>query len=160
MNRTKKMAAFALAACTALTMFSFSAAAAESTEYPVEIHTMTPAERTSFETQTEYTPIIGSAYLPKNNEGGTNGSICASFTADKTSMAVVVTSAPGASNYNVQLYAGVPGEGERVSNYATVNVNNGVYFTGLTLGEAYYLTLSSNTLSTNSCTAVYSMFTY
>lgn len=160
MNHVRRIAAFVLAACTALTMLSFSAIAAESTGYPIEIYTMTVAERGTFETQTEYTPMIGSAYLTKNNEGGTNGSVCAPFTASQTSMAVVVNSAPGAINYNVQLYAGVPGEGERVSNYATVNVNNGVYFTGLTLGSVYYLKLSSNTLSTDSCTAVYSMFTY
>lgn len=75
-------------------------------------------------------------------------------------MAFVITSVPGASNYNVQLYTGTPGDGERVSNYAAVVVNNGVYFTGLTVGEVYCLKLSSNTLTTNSCTAVYSMFTY
>lgn len=160
MNRIRRISAFVLAACTALTVFSFSVAAVESPEFPVKIHTMTLAERAAFETQPEYTPTIGSAYLSKNNESGTNGSVCAPFTASKTSMAVVVNNAPGAINYNVQLYAGVPGEGERVSNYATVNVNNGVYFTGLTLGTVYYLKLSSNILSTDSCTAVYSMFTY
>lgn len=75
-------------------------------------------------------------------------------------MAFVVKSAPGALNYNVQLYAGVPGAGERASNYATIEVNNGVYFSGLTVGQSYYMKISSNTLPTAGCTAIYAMLMF
>lgn len=160
MKRVKNVTTLFLAVCTLLTFFSVNANAANGTEYPVKIHTMTMEERNAFEPQTGYTPAAGTAYLSQNNESGTNGSVCAVFNADKANMAFVITSAPGATNYNVQLYTGTPGEGVRVSNYAAVVVNNGVYFTGLTIGQIYYLQVSSNTLVTTGCTAVYSMFTY
>lgn len=130
------------------------------TEFPVKIHTMTVEERNKFESQTKYTPTVSTAYLSKNNSSETSGSVCAAFSGDKANMAFVMTSVPGATNYNVQLYEGLPGEGVRVSDYAAVEVNSGVYFTGLTVGQSYYLKLSSNTLTTDSCTAVYSMFTF
>lgn len=60
-------------------------------EYPVEIHTITTDEKIAFESQTEYTPIVNTTYLSKNNESGTNRSICAAFNADKTNMKFVIT---------------------------------------------------------------------
>lgn len=132
----------------------------KSSDYSVEIHVMTAEERNAFESQTEATPIVGTAFLSPNNEDGTNGSICAPFTAETANMAFVVKSAPGALNYNVQLYAGVPGAGERASNYATIEVNNGVYFSGLTVGQSYYMKISSNTLPTAGCTAIYAMLMF
>ena len=129
--------------------------AAPATEWPVDIHVMTMEERAEMQDQTGDKVTIGTAYLSKNNTSGTNGNICSPFTAEKTGMAFVLINAPGATDYNVQLYVGKPGEGERVSNYATVDVNNGVYFTVLTIGAEYYIKISSSTLVTNGCTATY-----
>ena len=129
-------------------------------DYPVEIHVMTEDERSAFEQQTEHTPINGTAFLARNNAAGTNGNICASFTAELENVAIVLVSVPGATDYNIQLYEGAPGEGIRVSNYATVGVNNGAYFSGLTKGQEYYFKVSSNTLPTSGCTARYTMIQY
>ena len=129
-------------------------------EYPIEIHVMTEDERSAFEQQTEYIPVIGTAFLDRNNAAGTNGNICASFTAELKNVAIVLVSVPGATDYNIQLYEGASGEGTRISNYATVGVNNGVYFSGLTKGQEYYFKVSSNTLPTNGCTARYTMIQY
>ena len=125
MQRIKKVITCFLTVIVLLSVAG-SANAMKSSDYPVEIHVMTAEERNAFESQTEATPIVGTAFLSPNNEAGTNGSICAPFTAETANMAFVVKSAPGALNYNVQLYAGVPGAGERASNYATIEVNNGV----------------------------------
>jgi hypothetical protein len=129
-------------------------------DYPVEIHVMTEDERSAFEQQTEHTPVNGTAFLARNNAAGTNGNICASFTAELENVAIVLVSVPGATDYNIQLYEGAPGEGIRVSNYATVGVNNGAYFSGLTKGQEYYFKVSSNTLPTSGCTARYTMIQY
>lgn len=156
MQRIKKVITCFLTVIVLLSVAG-SANAMKSSDYSVEIHVMTAEERNAFESQTEATPIVGTAFLSPNNEDGTNGSICAPFTAETANMAFVVKSAPGALNYNVQLYAGVPGAGERASNYATIEVNNGVYFSGLTVGQSYYMKISSNTLPTAGCTAIYAM---
>lgn len=160
MPKIKKVVAALIAICSVVALCSIGALAVEEPSYPVEITVMTTENRNAYETQTEYVPTVGTAYLAQNNESGTNGSICAPFTAETTHMAFVLTSAPGAMNYNIQLYEGIPGEGERISDYATVDVNNGVYFSGLTVGQDYYIKLSSNTLQTSGCTAVYSMIMY
>ena len=159
MQRIKKVITCFLTVIVLLSVAG-SANAMKSSDYPVEIHVMTAEERNAFESQTEATPIVGTAFLSPNNEVGTNGSICAPFTAETANMAFVVKSAPGALNYNVQLYAGVPGAGERASNYATIEVNNGVYFSGLTVGQSYYMKISSNTLPTAGCTAIYAMLMF
>ncbi len=153
--KTKKTASLLLAACMVLTLAGHTALAAK-TEWPVTIHVMDTAERDEFERHEEDLSA-GTLYVSKNNAGGTNGSVGAAFTADKTGMAIVLTSVPGAVNYNIQLYAGKPGEGQRVSNYATADVNNGVYFTGLEIGTEYYIKVSSSTLTAGACTAVYQM---
>lgn len=106
MQRIKKVITCFLTVIVLLSVAG-SANAMKSSDYPVEIHVMTAEERNAFESQTEATPIVGTAFLSPNNEAGTNGSICAPFTAETANMAFVVKSAPGALNYNVQLYAGV-----------------------------------------------------
>lgn len=126
-------------------------------EYPVQIHVMTPQERDAFSKQTAHIPTEGHAFLTQNNAAGTNGTICAPFQADKANMSFVLTSAPGAADYNIQLYAGTPGQGVPASSYAAVCVNNGVYFSGLTEGQNYYFKISSNTVPSGGCTAVYAM---
>ena len=126
-------------------------------EYPVQIHVMTPQERDAFSKQTAYIPTEGHAFLTQNNAAGTNGTICAPFQADKANMSFVLTSAPGAADYNIQLYAGTLGQGVPASSYAAVCVNNGVYFSGLTEGQNYYFKISSNTVPSGGCTAVYAM---
>lgn len=128
-------------------------------EYPVKLHVLTEKERPGFDYEWKYyANSKSSAYLSKNNPTGTNGVSCASFTARRTSAVFLLTSAPGAENYNIQLYRGPLGEGERVSDYTKVAVNNGVYFLGLTVGESYYVKISSSTLKTDGCTAIYSLF--
>jgi len=128
--------------------------------YPVRIHVMTQADRQAFEMQKTFETEKSTAFLAKNNAAGTNGNVCAAFTAQAESAAIVLTSVPGASDYNVQLYEGKPGEGERVSDYATVDVNNGAYFWGLTKGHEYYFKVSSSTLPADGCTALYSLVQY
>lgn len=133
--------------------FCASASAINSNEWAISINNMTTKQRQDIENN--YNTIVSNAYLSKNNQDGTNGNICSPFTAEKTGFAFLVTNASGAVNYNVQLYEGKAGEGKAVSNYAVSDINNGVYFTGLTKGKEYYVKISSSTLTTNGCTATY-----
>lgn len=87
--RIKNETALLLMVCALLALLGINAIAANEVEYPVEIHTMTIEERSSFESQTEYTLIV--TYLSQNNESGTNGSVCAVFSANKANMAFVMT---------------------------------------------------------------------
>lgn len=130
-------------------------------EFPVKLHIMDIKERSAFtycETTGEddyYTVEKGTAFLAPNNAAGTNGNVCAAFTAEWPSAQFVLTDAPGAVDYNIQLYRGPMGQGEQVSDYDKVGVNNGIYLLGLVPGEEYYFKISSNTLNTGGATASY-----
>lgn len=130
-------------------------------DFPVKLHIMDIEERNRFtfcETSGKddyYTVEKGTAFLSKNNAAGTNGNVCATFTAEWPSVQFVLTSAPGAVDYNIQLYRGPMGQGEQVSDYDKVGVNNGVYLLGLVPGEEYYFKISSNTLSTGGASTSY-----
>ena len=100
-------------------------------------------------------PAAGPAFLPRSGNGSTSGNICAPFTAKASDIAFVMYSAPGAANYNVRLGGGEPGSGEWASSSVTAAVNSGVRFSGLTIGQAYYMEVCSDTLSTAGCTALY-----
>ncbi len=154
MKKTRKIASLTLAMCLMFTLCN-NALAVNSDKWDTQINIMTSEQREEMQNQSKNNIKTANAYLSKNNQDGTNGNICSEFIADKTSIAFVLTNAPGATNYNIQLYEGKAGEGKIVSNYATVNVNDGVYFTGLTIGKEYYMKISSSTLSTNGCTATY-----
>ena len=130
---------------------------AEHTAYSVKTHAMTAEERDALDAQTDPAPAAGTAFLPKSGTGSTSGNICAPFTAKASDIAFVVYSAPGATDYNVRLCAGEPGAGKWASNAVTVKVNDGVCFSGLTVGQTYYMEVSSDTLSTAGCTAFYTM---
>ncbi len=130
---------------------------AEHTAYSVKTHAMTAEERDALDAQTDPAPAAGTAFLPKSGTGSTSGNICAPFTAKASDIAFVVYSAPGATDYNVRLCAGEPGAGKWASNAVTVKVNDGVRFSGLTVGQTYYMEVSSDTLSTAGCTAFYTM---
>lgn len=147
MMRFQKILSLAGAVCLTGTL---SAAAAP---WPVDLHSITPSQREELRGQGS----IGTAYLSQNNHTGTNGSLCAPFTAQNTSAFFVLTAAPGAANYNVQLYEGTPGQGKAVSNYAVSPVDGGVCFTGLTPGREYYMKISSSTLVASGCTACYQL---
>lgn len=156
MKKMQKLLALVLCVCALTALPGVSASAADAEEYPASIRVMTQEERSDFEKQSadaQYAPAT--AYLPKNSPSGTNGNICAPFQAESDCVAFVLTSAPGAASYNVQLYVGAPAAGERVSDYAVVGVNNGVFFSGLTAGQDYYIKISSDTLATDGCTALY-----
>lgn len=128
---------------------------AEHTAYSVKTHAMTAEERDALDAQTDPAPAAGTAFLPRSGNGSTSGNICAPFTAKASDIAFVMYSAPGAANYNVRLCAGEPGAGKWASKAVTVKVNDGVCFSGLTVGQAYYMEVSSDTLSTAGCTALY-----
>ena len=128
---------------------------AEHTAYSVKTHAMTAAERSALDAQTEPVPAVGTAFLPRSSRDGASGNACAPFTAKTADVAFVLYSAPGAADYNVRLCAGEPGAGKWASNAVTVKVNDGVRFSGLTVGQAYYMEVSSDTLSTAGCTALY-----
>ena len=130
---------------------------AEHTAYSVKTHAMTAGERDALDAQTDPAPAAGTAFLPKSGTGSTSGNICAPFTAKASDIAFVVYSAPGATDYNVRLCAGEPGAGKWASNAVTVKVNDGVRFSGLTVGQTYYMEVSSDTLSTAGCTAFYTL---
>lgn len=156
MKKLQRLLALVLCACALTALPGAGALAADVEGYPAAIRVMTAQERDDFEKQSaELQCAPATAYLPKNNPDGTNGNVCAPFQAESDSIAFVLTSAPGAASYNVQLYAGVPGEGERASDYAVAGVNNGVIFSGLTAGQDYYIKISSDTLATSGCTALY-----
>lgn len=115
---------------------------------------------------TEQTPQVysvrsistGSAYLPKANSSGTNGNPCAPFVAEDTDVAFTIISAPGATTYNVQLYAGTPGRGYKVAEYdGKLPIQNGAYFRNLIVGQSYYFMISSYDISSNGCTATYEL---
>mgnify|MGYP000865508391 FL=1 len=128
---------------------------AEHTAYSVKTHAMTAEERSALDTQTEPAPAVGTAFLPRSSRDGASGNACAPFTAKTADVAFVLYSAPGATDYNVRLCAGEPGAGKWASDAVTVKVNDGVCFSGLTVGQAYYMEVSSDTLSTAGCTALY-----
>ena len=128
---------------------------AEHTAYSVKTHAMTAEERDALDAQTDPAPAAGTAFLPRSGNGSTSGNICAPFTAKASDVAFVLYSAPGATDYNVRLCAGEPGAGKWASDAVTVKVNDGVRFSGLTVGQAYYMEVSSDTLSTAGCTALY-----
>ena len=128
---------------------------AEHTAYSVKTHAMTAEERSALDAQTEPVPAVGTAFLPRSSRDGASGNACAPFTAKTADVAFVLYSAPGATDYNVRLCAGEPGAGKWASNAVTVKVNDGVRFSGLTVGQAYYMEVGSDTLSTAGCTALY-----
>ena len=123
--------------------------------YSVKVYAMTAEERSALDAQTEPVPAVGTAFLPRSSRDGASGNVCAPFTAKAADVAFVLYSAPGATDYNVRLCAGEPGAGKWASNAVTVKVNDGVCFSGLTVGQAYYMEVSSDTLSTAGCTALY-----
>ena len=123
--------------------------------YSVKVYAMTAEERSALDAQTEPAPAVGTAFLPRSSRDGASGNACAPFTAKTADVAFVLYSAPGATDYNVRLCAGEPGAGKWVSDAVTVKVNDGVRFSGLTVGQAYYMEVSSDTLSTAGCTALY-----
>ena len=123
--------------------------------YSVEVYAMTAEERSALDAQTEPVPAVGTAFLPRSSRDGASGNVCAPFTAKTADVAFVLYSAPGATDYNVRLCAGEPGAGKWASDAVTVKVNDGVRFSGLTVGQAYYMEVSSDTLSTAGCTALY-----
>ena len=128
---------------------------AEHTAYSVKTHAMTAEERDALDAQTDPAPAVGTAFLPRSSRDGAIGNACAPFTAKAADVAFVLYSAPGATDYNVRLCAGEPGAGKWASDAVTVKVNDGVRFSGLTVGQAYYMEVSSDTLSTAGCTALY-----
>ena len=128
---------------------------AEHTAYSVKTHAMTAEERDALDAQTEPAPAVGTAFLPRSSRDGASGNACAPFTAKTADVAFVLYNAPGATDYNVRLCAGEPGAGKWASKAVTVKVNDGVRFSGLTVGQAYYMEVSSDTLSTAGCTALY-----
>ena len=123
--------------------------------YSVKAYAMTAEERSALDAQTEPAPAVGTAFLPRSSRNGASGNACAPFTAKTADVAFVLYSAPGATDYNLRLCAGEPGAGKWASDAVTVKVNDGVRFSGLTAGQAYYMEVSSDTLSTAGCTALY-----
>ena len=123
--------------------------------YSVKVYAMTAEERSALDAQTEPVPAVGTAFLPRSSRDGASGNACAPFTAKTADVAFVLYSAPGATDYNVRLCTGEPGAGKWASDAVTVKVNDGVRFSGLTVGQAYYMEVSSDTLSTAGCTALY-----
>lgn len=147
-NPKKILLPLAGALCLSATLSSALAAA-----FPVTLHNLTPSQQEALRGQGQ----VGTAYLSQNNETGTNGSLCAPFTAQAASAVFVLTTAPGAENYNVQLYQGMPGEGKAASDYTVSPVNGGVCFTGLEPGKTYYMKISSSTLRSSGCTVTYEL---
>ena len=147
-NPKKILLPLAGALCLSATLSSALAAA-----FPVTLHNLTPSQREALRGQGQ----VGTAYLSQNNETDTNGSLCAPFTAQAASAVFVLTTAPGAENYNVQLYQGMPGEGKAASDYTVSPVNGGVCFTGLEPGKTYYMKISSSTLRSSGCTVTYEL---
>lgn len=147
-NPKKILLPLAGALCLSATLSSALAAA-----FPVTLHNLTPSQREALRGQGQ----VGTAYLSQNNETGTNGSLCAPFTAQAASAVFVLTTVPGAENYNVQLYQGMPGEGKAASDYTVSPVNGGVCFTGLEPGKTYYMKISSSTLRSSGCTVTYEL---
>lgn len=123
--------------------------------YSVKVYAMAAEERSALDAQTEPAPAVGTAFLPRSSRDGASGNACAPFTAKTADVAFVLYSAPGATDYNVRLCAGEPGAGKWASDAVTVKVNDGVRFSGLAVGQAYYMEVSSDTLSTAGCTALY-----
>lgn len=86
----------------------------------------------------------GKVMLPRTNAGGTNGVACSQFTADETDVSFTITSAPGCTTYNVQLYLGtIKDGGSQVYVFEQVNVGAGASFSDLEVGETYFFKVSS-----------------
>ena len=77
-NPKKILIPLAGALCLSATLTSAMAAA-----FPVTIHALSSSQREELEERGQ----VGTAYLAQNNETGTNGSLCAPFTARSTGAA-------------------------------------------------------------------------
>lgn len=156
MNKIKKAVGMAAAACLTISLLCSSAFAAEPVKPTISSGILTAQETAEiFATQSE---ITSTAYLPKNNGNGTNGNPAVQFVAEGNTVVFRITNAPGATDYNAQLYAGTPGSGYRVEQYyENVPINNAVACVTLIPGQSYYYVISSNSLITSGCTASYSL---
>lgn len=159
MKKLKRLMCALLSMSMMFTVLAVSASAATPNDdevYPVKVRVLTQEETDTMSSRALGQYVTGKAYLPKNNAAGTNGNPCAPFVAEGTEVSFYITNAPGATSYNVQLYAGEPGSGYRVATYTPcIPINNGAAFSDLTIGQKYYFMISSDDLITASCTADY-----
>jgi hypothetical protein len=163
MKKTKMLLSLLLAVSLVLSTFCISAFASN-IDAPTVNGYILSAEETAELIDSGLRSRIsqtGTAYLPLGNNAGTNGNPAAAFVADSTNVSFAIITAPGATDYNVQLYAGVPGSGYKVSQYySRVPINQGVALNNLVVGQNYYFMISSNSLTTNGCTATYTLSTF
>ncbi len=159
MKKIRKLMSALLAMSMVFAMLAVNASAAthndESEAYPVKVRVLTQEETDTMSSLALSKYVTGTAYLPKN-VAGVNGNPCAPFVAEGTEVTFYITNAPGATSYNVQLYAGEPGRGYRVATYTPrIPINNGAAFSNLMVGQKYYFMISSDDLISAGCTAYY-----
>ena len=156
MKKVKRILSLVLAVCSIMSLMAVSTFASGPQDGVITCQILTDSEVAKV--CSVRTTTTGTAYLPKSDHNGTKGNPCAPFVAEDTDVGFVITSAPGATTYNVQLYAGTPGSGYKVAEYnGRLPIGNGAYFIKLTVGQSYYFMISSSDITTSGCTVTYQL---
>ena len=147
MKKIKRILSLVLAVCSIMSLMAVSTFASGPQDGVITCQILTDSEVAKV-----------CSVLPKSDHNGTKGNPCAPFVAEDTDVGFVITSAPGATTYNVQLYAGTPGSGYKVAEYnGRLPIGNGAYFINLTVGQSYYFMISSSDITTSGCTVTYQL---
>ena len=100
MKKVKKFLSVLCAACMAITLLPSAMAA----DLPSEPNVYRLISAQDFNSIAPRSTATGRVMLPRSNSSGTNGVACSEFVADESNVSFTIDSAPGCTNYNVQLY--------------------------------------------------------
>lgn len=100
-------------------------------------------------------------YIPYNDGSGTSGQIAATFTAETSTVAFVLTSLGGGSNYAAALWkdnGSLPPS--LVADYGEYGFGTGFVQSGLTVGQNYFIKISSQTVPSPGVNGRYELYWY
>lgn len=100
-------------------------------------------------------------YIPYNDGSGTTGQVAATFTAETSTVAFVLTSLGGGSNYTVALWkdnGSLPPS--RVADYGEYGFGTGFIQSGLIVGQSYFIMISSRTVPAPGVNGRYELYWY
>lgn len=157
MKKVKKFLSVLCAACMAITLLPSAMAA----DLPSEPNVYRLISAQEFNSIAPRSTATGRVMLPRSNSSGTNGVACSEFVADESNVSFTIDSAPGCTNYNVQLYLGtIKDGGSQVYLFESVNIGAGASFSGLEIGKTYFFKVSSSTAPSSGSNASWTRKTY
>ena len=157
MKKVKKFLSVLCAACMAITLLPSAMAA----DLPSEPNVYRLISAQEFNSIAPRSTATGRVMLPRSNSSGTNGVACSEFVADESNVSFTIDSAPGCTNYNVQLYLGtIKDGGSQVYLFESVNIGAGASFSGLEIGKTYFFKVSSSTAPSSASNASWTRKTY